>query len=270
MEELSRRQVAAERQLEEARSQRDQASANVQVAEAEMEGAKLNLSYTTVTAPVAGVTALQSPPVGTLIQAQQTLLTTITQLDPAYVNFSFTDEEGQAFRELNERRERPISEKDLVLELQYGQRSVYPQTGRIDTSAQRVDPQTGTIQARGIFANPDGILLPGLFVRVRLRGITLPQAIVIPREAVSQGPQGPSVYVVGERDTAQIRLIRLGREVAAGWVVREGLQSGDRVIVDGVIRVRPGAVVRPVPMKPEPQATEAGSSPAGQPPGVRP
>nr|WP_255616493.1 efflux RND transporter periplasmic adaptor subunit [Microvirga puerhi] len=270
IEELSRRQVAAERQLEEARGQRDQARASVQLAEAELQGAKLNLSYTTIMAPIAGVTALQSPPVGTLVQAQQTLLTTITPLDPAYVNFSFSDEEAQAFRELNARREKPISERDLVLKLQYAPGTTYPQDGRVDMAAQRVDPQTGTIQARGVFPNPDGVLLPGLFVRIRVLGITLPDAIVIPQEAVSQGPQGPTVYVIGEKDVAQVRPIRLGPAVAGGWVVREGLRSGDRVIVDGVIRVRPGAVVKPVPMKTNPQEAQTQDN-SGQPaPGARP
>src|SRR5690606_23697037 len=160
--------------------------------------AKLNLGYTTVTAPVRGITALESPQVGALIQSQQSLLTVITQLDPAYVNVSFTDEEGHAVRTLNERRKEPVSEKDLTTELLYAPDVVYPRPGKIDTAARRVDPATGTIQARAVFPNPDGILLPGQFVRVRLHGITLPDAIVVPREAVSQGPQGPSVYVVGE------------------------------------------------------------------------
>lgn len=264
IEPLASRGVSTEAQLEEARSRRDQARASVDLAQAEVESARLNLGYTTVRAPVTGITSLHSPPVGALIQAQQTLLTTITQLDPAYVNFSFTDEEGQAFRALNERREKPISEKDLTVELQYAERRAYSRPGRIDTAASRVDPQTGTIQARAIFPNPDGELLPGQFVRVRLHGITLPDAIVVPREAVSQGPQGPSVYVVGENDIAQVRSIRLGPEVAAGWVVREGLSGGERVIVDGVIRARPGVPVRPVPFKGDAQGPQAAGAVSGQ------
>jgi membrane fusion protein (multidrug efflux system) len=270
IEELYRRGVSTEKQRDDAQADRDQARASVQLGEAELHGAKLNLGYTTVVAPVAGVTALQSPPVGTLIQAQQTLLTTITQLDPAYVNFSFTDEEGQAFRALNERREKPISQQDLTVDLQYGNGRVYPQPGRIDTAAQRVDPQTGTVQARAIFPNADGILLPGQFVRVRLQGITLQNAIVIPKQAVSQGPQGPSVYVVGEDDTAQVRPIRLGAEIPTGWVVQDGLNGGERIIVDGVIRVRPGALVKPVPMRAESQAQKTSGPSAGQAPGARP
>jgi membrane fusion protein (multidrug efflux system) len=247
IEELVRRRVAAEQQQEEALARRDQARASVQLAQAEVESARLNLGYTTVTAPLSGVTALQSPPRGTLIQAQQTLLTTITQLDPAYVNFSFTDAEGQAFRELNERRAVPILPSDLTVELHFGNGNVYPSPGRIDTAAQRVDPQTGTIEARAIFPNPEGVILPGQFVRVVILGVTLPDAIVVPDRAISQGPQGPSVFVVGDNGTAQSRPVRLGEEVAAGWVVQEGLQAGERVVVDGVIRVRPGAPVRSVP-----------------------
>jgi membrane fusion protein, multidrug efflux system len=260
-EELFRRGVSTDVLLDEARAQRDQARASVSLAEAEIDAAKLNLGYTTVTAPATGVTALQSPPIGTLILAQQTLLTIISQLDPAYVNFSFTDEQGHAFRSLNERREKPISEKDLTVELLHAQETVYPQRGRIDTAAQRVDPMTGTVQARAIFPNPDGALLPGQFVRVRILGITLPNAIVIPRPAVSQGPQGPSVYVLGGNDIAQVRPIRLGPEVAAGWVVQDGLSGGERVVADGVIRVRPGQPVRPVPVSAGPQPTQASKPP---------
>jgi len=268
IEQLVRRGVSTAAQLEDARSQRDQARAGVQLGETEVQNAKLNLSYTTITAPGTGVTALESPPVGALVQAQQTLLTTISQIDPAYVIFSFTDEEGRAFRALNEKREKPISEKDLTVELQFAQQGKYPQTGRIDMAAQRVDLQTGTIQARAVFPNPDGLLLPGQFVRVRLIGITLPDAIVVPQQAVSQGPQGPTVYVVGENDVAQARPIRLGPEVATGWVVQDGLKGGERVIVDGVIRVRPGQPVKPVEMDPKAtQSTTPQSGPAsgGQP-----
>jgi membrane fusion protein (multidrug efflux system) len=265
IEELARRQIATQQQREQALAGRDQARAALQLAEAEVESARLNVSYTTVTSPVNGVTALESPSIGTLIQAQQTLLTTITQLDPAYVSFSFTDEEGQAFRALNERRAKPISEKDLTVELQYSGGAAYRQPGRIDTAAQRVDPQTGTIQARAVFPNPDGALLPGQFVRVVVRGITLPDALMVPERAVTQGPQGASVFVVNASNIAEARPIRLAQQVEGGWVVRDGLRPGDRVVVDGIIRVRPGAAVRPVVIEEPPQAAPAQTTPPRQP-----
>jgi membrane fusion protein, multidrug efflux system len=268
IEQLVRRSVATDKQREDALAARDQARASVQGSEAEVANAKLNLSYTEVRAPITGLTSLQSPSIGTLIQAQQTLLTTITPQDRAYVSFSFTDEEGQTFRELNERRRTPITEKDLSVELLFGTNRVYPHRGKVDISAPRVDPKTGTIQARAIFPNPDGLLLPGQFVRLRILGITLPDAIVILKEAVSQGPQGPFVYVVGANGEADVRPVRLGQEIGLDWVIAEGLKGGERVVVDGVIRVRPGAQVKPV--KYVPQSAPAAQETISPPDGTRP
>jgi membrane fusion protein (multidrug efflux system) len=245
VEELVRRGVGTDKQLDDARAARDQALASIQLAEAEIRAAQLNLSYTTVTAPVAGITSLNSPPEGSLILAQQTLLTTITQLDPAYVNFSVTDAEYHAFRQLNQRLAKPITEQDLKVDVQFSDGTVYSEHGSVDVSARSIDPRTGTLQVRAVLPNPDGALLPGQFVRVVIRGIYLPDAIVVPKQAVSQGPEGPFIYVVGANNIAQVRPVRLGREVEAGWVIQEGLKPDEQVIVDGVIRVRPGAPVRP-------------------------
>jgi membrane fusion protein (multidrug efflux system) len=257
IEELFKRGVATDKQLDDVRAARDQAQASIQLAEAEIRAAQLNLGYTTVNAPVTGSTSLLAPQEGTLVLPQQTLLTTITQLDPAYVSFSVTDTEYQSFRELNRRLAKPIKEEDLKVEVQFSNGTTYPQQGSVDVSARSIDPRTGTLQVRAIVPNPDGALLPGQFVRVVIRGIALPDAIVIPNQAVSQGPEGPFVYVVGENNAAQQRPIRLGRQVEAGWVVQQGLQPGDRVIVEGIIRVRPGAPVRPAPLRPETAASQA-------------
>ncbi len=256
VEELANRKVATEKQREDALATRDQARATVQGAQAEIANAKLNLGYTEVRAPVAGLTGLNSPSIGSLIQAQQTLLTTITPQDPAFVSFSFTDEEGQAYRDLNERRAKPIDDKDLSVELYYGNGRLYSDRGKLDTSAPRVDPQTGTIQARVVFPNPAGLLLPGQFVRLRILGITLLDAIAIRKEAVSQGPQGPFVYVVAANDVAEVRPVRLGQQVGLDWVISEGLKPGERVVVDGVIRVRAGEKVRPVKYVPPVESHE--------------
>jgi membrane fusion protein (multidrug efflux system) len=260
IEELLKRGVSTEKQIDDARAARDQAQAATQLADAEIRAAQLNLEYTTVNAPVTGTTSLLSPQVGTLVQAQQTLLTTITQLDPAYVNFSVTDAEYQSFQALNRRLAKPIKEEDLKVEVQFSEGITYPQQGSVDVSARTIDPRTGTLQVRAIVPNPDGSLLPGQFVRVVIRGIALPDAIVIPNQAVSQGPEGPFVYVVGENNTAQQRPVRLGRQVEAGWVVQEGLKPGEQVIVEGIIRVRPGAPVRPAPLTP-PAASQASNGP---------
>jgi membrane fusion protein (multidrug efflux system) len=244
---LAKRDVASKQQHDQAVAQRDQAQASVDLANAEIQAAQINIAYTTINAPVTGISALQSPPVGSLILAQQTLLTTIQQIDPAYVTFSFTDAEGRAFRELNRRRKMPIKESDLIIELRFGDGSVYPRTGKIDIAARRVDVQTGTIEARAIMPNPNDELLPGQFVRVYVRGVTVPDGIVIPPRAISQGPQGPSVFVVSANNVAEQRLVRTGRTLPSGLLIDEGLKAGDRIVVDGVIRVRSGAAVNPVP-----------------------
>lgn len=265
IDELFSRKVATAQQRDNAQAARDQARASIKLAEVEIESAKLNLGYTTVNAPVSGITALTSPAEGTLVQAQTTLLTTITILDPAYVLFSFTDVELQAFRELNAKREHKIEPSDLSIELHYGDGTVYPEKGRIDVAAQRVDPSTGTIQARSIFPNPDGVLLPGQFVRIVVRGVSLPNAITIPQKAVSQGPQGPFVYVLGPDDEADQRPIKTGQAIGPSWVVEQGLKPGERVAINGLMAIRPGMKVRPVRAPPAENAPQAQQPGDGQP-----
>lgn len=262
IQELSNKQVATPKQLDDARAARDQARAAVQTAEADIETAKLNLEFTIVKAPVSGPTALLSPPEGSIAQAQQTVLTTITQLDPAYVNFSTTENELREFRIINDSLERPLREDDITATIRFGDGATYPQSGRIIMSSQNVDLRTGTVQIRSVFPNAEGALLPGQFVRLIIKGITLPKAILIPQQAVSQGPQGTFVYVVNANSAAEIRAVKLDREVNSNWVVREGLNDGDRIIVDGVMRVRPNAPVKASPYAPK--AADAGKPPASE------
>ena len=243
---LASRGVSTQKALDDATAARDQGRAALQVAKADIETAKLNLEYTIVKSPIAGPTNLTSPPEGALIQAQQTLLTTITQVDPAYVNFTTTDRELREFQAMNKARPRPINPDDLKIGLQFGDGGTHPQTGKLDTRARTVDPRTGTIQIRTVFPNHDNSLLPGQFVRVNIEGVTVPGAIVIPKISVSQGPLGPFVYIVDANSVAQMRPVRLDRELADTWVVREGLKAGERVVAEGIIRVRPGAPVKAV------------------------
>jgi membrane fusion protein (multidrug efflux system) len=261
IQELVNRQVATPKQLDDARAARDQSRAAIQSVEADIENARLSLEFTVVKAPVGGPTALLSPPEGSIAQAQQTVLTTITQLDPAYVNFSITDAELREFRAFSDNLEKPLTDDDITVTLQYGDGTTYPQTGKIIMSSQSVDLRTGTVQIRSVFPNEDGSLLPGQFVRLVVKGIVLPKAILVPQQAVSQGPQGTFVYTVNSSGAAEVRPVKLDREVNSSWVVREGLNEGDRVIVDGVMRVRPGAPVKASPYAPK-QAGEPGAKAA--------
>jgi membrane fusion protein (multidrug efflux system) len=282
VEQLVRTRVATEKQMEDARAARDHARAAVLSAQAEITTAELDLEFTTVTAPVAGRTALTSPPEGALAQAQQTILTTITQTDPAYVIFAVTDAEYRDFQRMNRARTTPLRAEDLEAELRFADGALYEHPGRIDASSPTVDQRTGTILVRTVFPNAENGLLPGQFVRISMRGVIVPDAIVVPERAVSQGPQGPFVYVLDANNVAQVRPVQLDRELAGGWMVREGLQAGERIVVDGVIRVRPGTPVRPAvsaaagaapPATPQreqaPPSPPRGDPPAGQQGGAR-
>ena len=249
---LAAQRVATQKAFEDAVAGRDGARAAVLSTEADVQTAKLNLEFTVIRAPVKGPTSLVSPAEGTLIKAQDTLLTTITQLDPAYVNFTFTDGELRQLQEIDKTPEELFDSKNVKVELQFGDGATYPELGKVDTRSRTVDARTGTILTRAIFPNRDGALLPGQFVRVKMTGIVMPNAIVVPKAAISQGPLGPYVYVVEADNVARARNVRLYRELPDGWIVRKGLKSGDRIVVDGVIRVRPGNPVVPVAVKPAP------------------
>lgn len=267
VEGLAARQVSTQKALEDATAAREQATAALASAKADVQTAELNLEYTVIKAPISGLTSIEaSPPEGTLVQPQQTVLTRITQLDPAYVYFTTTDGELRELKEINRTRAKPLTEDDVTVKLRFGNGDVYPFDGRVDISSSIVDPRTGTVQIRAVFPNEKRGLLPGQFVRVEIIGVTMPNAVLVPKTAIVQGPQGAAVYVVDANDVAQARPVQLDREVAKGWIVKSGLQAGEKVVTDGVIRVRPGAKVKPVAAGAAPAAPAA--TPAGG--GTRP
>jgi len=267
VEGLAARQVSTQKALEDATAAREQSTAALASAKADVQTAELNLEYTVIKAPIAGLTSIEaSPPQGTLVQPQQTVLTRITQLDPAYVYFTTTDGELRELTEINRKRAKPLTEDDVTVKLRFGNGDVYPFDGRVDISSSIVDPRTGTVQIRAVFPNDKRGLLPGQFVRVEIIGVTMPSAVLVPKTAIVQGPQGAAVYVVDANDVAEARPVQLDREVEKGWIVKSGLKAGERVVTDGVIRVRPGIKVKPIDASAAP-ATPAATPAAG---GTRP
>ncbi|HET9352141.1 MAG TPA: efflux RND transporter periplasmic adaptor subunit, partial [Burkholderiales bacterium] len=131
--------------------------------------------------------------------------------------------------------------------------SVYPRTGKLDFADVRVSTQTGTREARAEVPNPDGYLRPGQFVRVVLKGAVIPNAVTVPQRAVLEGPQGKFVYVVNDKSQAEPRPVEAGQWAGERWVISSGLKGGERVIVDGVMKIGPGAPVRIAEKKPEAQ-----------------
>jgi membrane fusion protein (multidrug efflux system) len=238
--------AGSEKARDDAVAAKELAAASVAAAEAQVQTAQLNLDYTKVRAPLSGITSLEQVPEGSLIgtSGDSGLLTSITQLDPVYVNFAFADREGAEIRRLlNAQTPKGSPAKDLKVKITFGDGAVYDQEGTIDFTSSSIDTETGTLQARAIVKNPNQRLVPGQFVRATVTGLTLDDAIVVPEAAVMQGPQGQFVYTVNSAGNAEIRPVELSRQVDSGWIVSSGLRAGDKLVTEGMIKVSPGAPV---------------------------
>jgi membrane fusion protein (multidrug efflux system) len=229
-------------------------AADVKAARARLTEARLNLSYTKVEAPVSGVASRSLRSEGSLVGGPETLLTTVMQVDPIWVNFGIPDnEQAQLARDVRAGRVALPQGDAFEVALRLADGSVYDRTGKLNFSDVRVSPTTGTREARAELPNPQGVLRPGEFVRVILRGATRPNALTVPQRAVLEGPQGKFVYVVNEKSQAEPRPIEVGDWAGDSWVINNGIKPGDRVIVEGLMRLGPGAPVRIAEAKPQPK-----------------
>jgi membrane fusion protein (multidrug efflux system) len=177
------------------------------------------------------------------VSGPEVLLTTVIQVDPIWVNFGIPDtEQARLTKEAAEGKLK--LPRNFEVELRLADGSLYARKGKLDFADVRISPATGTREARAEIPNPDGVLRPGQFVRVILRGATRPNAVTVPQRAVLQGPQGKFVYVVDEKGAAQPRPVDAGQWSGDNWIISAGLQGGERVIVDGVMKIGPGAPVK--------------------------
>ena len=244
---LTKRGASSQSTLDDAVSARELAEAQVEAAEAQLRTAQLSLDYATVTAPAAGITSLEQVPEGSLMSTGD-LLTKISQIDPVHANFSAADTEAATIREMVEKGAlQGVDEAaDLTVGIVFGDGKTYGETGKIDFTSTSIDTETGTILSRAVMPNPNAKLLPGQFVRLKLNGLVARDAILIPAEALMQGPQGVFVYTVDDKNVAAVAPIEIERQIADGYLVKSGLKAGDRLITKGVVKVRPGAPVEPV------------------------
>lgn len=223
------------------------AKANLEAAKARVEEAEINLGYTTVTAPISGLTSKEAVSEGSLISTSETssLLTRINQLDPIYVNFSYSDSEALKLRkDLEAGSLSSPPQDDMEVELKLSDGSTYPSKGKMNFSDNHIDTVTGTLRVRGELPNPDAALLPGQFVRVSLHGYTRKKAILIPQRAVIQQPDGKVAFIVNKESKIEPRPIILGDEVGNQVVVEKGISAGENVVVEGVLKARPGTPVK--------------------------
>jgi membrane fusion protein (multidrug efflux system) len=242
---LIAQRAISQREYDDSMSTLDVARANLELSRARLREAELDLGYTRVTAPIGGTTGRANKSEGSLVTANaDSLLTRVTQVDPIRVNFSLSENERlNIARETAAGRLQLPADGALDVEILLGDGTTYGHRGRVDFSDARFDPATGTLDLRAEFPNPDRQILPGQFVRVRVNGGTRPNAILVPQRSVLDGPQGKFVYVVKD-GKAEVRPVEVGDWYGKQWVVSQGLNAGDSVIVDGVVKVRPGAPVR--------------------------
>lgn len=226
-----------------------QAIADVAAGKASVETAQINLGYTDVTSPVTGRSGVSQVTPGAYVQASQaTLLTTVQQLDPIYVNLTQSSVDGLRLRrEIQEGRLQTTGANAAKVTLLLEDGRTYPQTGQIQFTDVSVDQSTGSVTVRAIFPNKDRVLLPGMFVRARIDEGVNDKAIVVPQIGVTHDQKGqPMVLVVGQDNKVTQRQIATSGTFGNGWVVDSGLQPGDRVIVNGVEKAKPGSTVKPV------------------------
>ncbi|AMP39001.1 MULTISPECIES: efflux RND transporter periplasmic adaptor subunit [Ralstonia solanacearum species complex] len=235
-----------------------QATADVGAARAAVDTAKLNLGYATVTSPISGRAGLAQVTEGALVGqgGDATLLATVQQIDPIYLTFTQSSTEVMRLQEaLKAGKLAAASDTAAKVTLVTEDGRVYAQTGKLYFSDLTVDQTTGSITLRAIFPNAERTLLPGMYVRARLEQAVDQQAITVPQQAVSRGADGSTVMIVDAEGKVAPRKVQADRAVGTEWIVASGLQAGDKVIVDGLQKVRPGAPVKPV-------AWQAGGAPS--------
>ena len=252
---LAERKAIGQKEADDAASNAELAAANIRSTEAKLREVQLNLGYTSVVAPITGLSSRAPKSEGSLVTANDTLLTTIWQVHPIWVPFAIPENEQLALqKEVAAGRLTLPKDNAFTVTIRLADGTVFPREGRINFADTRVNPSTGSVENRAEIPNADGALKPGQFVRVRLSGATRNEAIAVPQIAVLDGAQGKFVYVIDRdkdgKDVAAVRPIVLGEWVDSSdpkvgnlWIVQSGLKPGERVIVDGVARLRPGAPV---------------------------
>lgn len=218
--------------------------------------AQLNVQYGTIASPISGIVGDTQVPVGGLVTANSSVpLTTVVPLDPIWARFKISEAQYLEAQE----RITTIGRKASV-QLLLADGSVFPHRGTLENTLNQVDPRTGTLEIQASFPNPERKLLPGQFGRVRFETERRENAILIPQRAVQQNQSIQAVFVVGAGDKIEVRPVKTGVRVMDDWVIEKGLNAGDRVVVEGLLSVRPGIVVRSVPYRRD--DAPAGAKPA--------
>jgi len=260
-------QAVSQKDVHDAVAEQLAAKAALEAAQGDLVKSRFDLGNTLITAPVNGRIGRSRFYEGHLVSAQTDLLTTIDQLDPMYVNVSVPETYLlRRRRELAEHKVQRPSLFQLRAVMTFADGSVYPHEGQLDFADVGLRAETGTLQGRFVFPNPEGgfspgrsYFYPGQFVRIRLKGYIRTDAVLIPQRAVQQGPTGTFVNVVGPEDKIEVREVQASSWKGSDWLIEAGLQPGERVVVEGFHRIQPGVQVNPVPFQNEESRSEVPS-----------
>jgi len=244
-EPLAKKNALSPKDLDEATGQFEQAAASAEEKKAQLEKAKLELSYTTITSPVDGIASFAAVADGTYLDAKNAQLTTVSVLSPMWINFSLSENEIERVRSAVSKgllRLPPGGNYDVEIELVDG--SLFPGKGKITFAEPSYNSHTGTFLIRASVDNPKGVLRPNQYVRTRLVGAVRPDAILVPQRAVQQSAKGHFVWVIDQKNHAVQRPVTVGDWLGDDWFVNEGLGAGDVVAVDGTQRLAQGMPVK--------------------------
>lgn len=238
-------EAVSQESAEEAEAAYKQAISAVVSAEANLEDARLSLSYANVTSPINGRIGRSSVSEGALVTANQTTaLATVQQLDPVYLDATQSATEFLRIRQQFEEGKVKLENGRPVVRLIKDDGSLYDQIGKLELDDAIVDETTGTVTVRSQFPNPNSELIPGMYGRIRLEGAVMQNALVVPQVAISRDVKGNALaYVINENNTIEERTLTTGQTLGDQWIVESGLQAGERVVVEGLQKIRVGSVV---------------------------
>jgi membrane fusion protein (multidrug efflux system) len=261
--ELAKQKLVSQMQLDDSESLERSTAAQVSAAKAQVETARINLSYANVTAPISGRASQLRVLEGALVgQGEATLLTTVEQVDPIYVYFDQPASDFEKLRRAQAAGQVAISEGNKAeVRVIRADGTPYPQVGTLDFSDFSVNPSTGAVAFRGIVPNPDHLLLPGMYVTVHLTAGMLNKGFEVPQLAVQRDNQGAYVLAVAGDGSVAAKRVNVVSSVGANWVINGGLEDGDQIIVSGLQMAHPGMKVNPKPVD-QAAPADAGAAPA--------
>ena len=260
--------AVSQKDLDDSTGAQQSAKAELEAAEANLKTAKLNLGFTRITSPITGIAGIANAQVGNLLSPSMTTdLTTVSSVDPIKVYFNISEREY--LKVANAAAASGKKPEQVALQLILVDGSLYPHPGKVSVLNRQVDAGTGTFKVAALFANPDNLLRPGQYGKVRATMSVEKGALLVPQRAVTEIQGKYLVAVVGADDKADIRPVTVGERIGSEWIISKGLQPGEQVVAEGTQKVRPGMTVTTKPFEPATPAAKADAKPAAPAPATK-